>query len=139
MASDDSICLDKPGVGIYALCSWINADNCKGRSTPYFFPLHEQIISGARDFATGGKMSSSHKIKKNGFIWGAVFLAFVLLMPTPAGSEENRSLLKKGSTRNSQAPELEPVTENGSFFGLKIPCQLQGGGTTFSGGALKKA
>ena len=83
-------------------------------------------------------MSSSHKIKKNGFIWGAVFLAFVLLMPTPAGSEENRSLLKKGSTRNSQAPELEPVTEYGSFFGLKITLKLQGGWNTFSGGDLKK-
>lgn len=83
-------------------------------------------------------MSSHHKIEKDGFIWGAVFLTLVLLMPAPVGSEDNGCLLKKGSTWDSQAPELEPVTEYGAFFGLKITLKLEGGWNTFSGGDIRR-
>ena len=45
--------------------------------------------------------------------------------------------LKKGSIWNYQVPELEPVTEYGAFFGLKVTLKVEGGWNTFSGNDIK--
>lgn len=94
-------------------------------------------------------MLSTHQTRRNGFILGAVFLAFAFLMPTPAGSEETPGLpalcltspeirpLIKPIFWNFQAPELEPLTDYGSFLGLKITLKLEGGWNTFGGGDIK--
>jgi hypothetical protein len=94
-------------------------------------------------------MLITHQTRRNSFILGAVFLAFIFLTPMPAGSEEKPdrpalrltspkiALLKKASCWNFQLPELEPVTEFGSFFGLKITLKLEGGWNIFDGGNIK--
>jgi hypothetical protein len=85
-------------------------------------------------------MSSHHQTKKNAMIWGALFGALVFLQPMPAAaaSEENADRLKTGNSWNSQMPALEPVSEYGSFLGLKITLKIQGGWNTFSGGDIKR-
>jgi len=92
---------------------------------------------------------SHHQTGKNGFILRVVLVALVLSLPASAGSKETAgplslrlspcdvSLLGKGSFRNFQIPELEPVTEYGSFFGLKITLKIQGGWNTFTGSDIK--
>jgi len=94
-------------------------------------------------------MSSHHQTGKKGFIWGAVIATLILSLPAPAESEENAlpaafrftspdvSLLNKVMLGDFQAPELEPVAEYGSFFGLRITLKIQGGWNTFGGGDIK--
>lgn len=93
---------------------------------------------------------SHHQTGKNGSILRIVFTALVLSQPALAECKENAastplrlsprdvSLLGKGSFLNFQIPELEPVVEYGSFFGLKITLKIQGGWNAFSGGDIKK-
>lgn len=89
-------------------------------------------------------------MNKEAIVPGAILLALACLLLTPARSEENpgRTALRlsppdvrrldEGSLWCSQVPEMEPVTEYGSFFGLKITLKLEGGWNTFSGDDIRK-
>ena len=95
-------------------------------------------------------MPSRHKNHTNELITSILISFLVFLLSPPAGGEENAgaaelrlfprdvSLLKTGSLRNSQMPELEPISKYGSFLGLKITLKLEGGWNTSSGGDVKR-
>jgi hypothetical protein len=95
-------------------------------------------------------MPSRHKNHTNEIITSILISFLVFLLPPPAGSEENEgaadlrlfprdvSLLKTGSLRNSQMPELEPISTYGSFLGLKITLKFEGGWNASSGGDIKR-
>jgi hypothetical protein len=95
-------------------------------------------------------MSSHHQTGKRTLTWGIGLAVVVFLLPSTAESREEAlpaslrfpspevGRLNTARLGTFQAPGIEPVTEYGSFFGLKITLKIQGGWNTFGGGDLKR-